>query len=48
MRKYFFNDKEHGFFKTQKRESPMNNPMAGKSHTLQPSFRQTPQWQLRC
>ncbi|CAH8518052.1 unnamed protein product [Schistosoma guineensis] len=31
MRKYFFNDKEHGFFKTQKRESPMNNPMADPS-----------------
>ncbi|KAF5400937.1 hypothetical protein EG68_09985 [Paragonimus skrjabini miyazakii] len=31
MRKYFFNDKEHGFFRNQKRESSAGNPMTDPS-----------------
>ena len=35
MRKEFFNNKETGYFKTEKREPVVNNPMTGKSyHTL--------------
>ena len=30
MRKQFFNNEESGFFKTQKREGVVQNPMAGK------------------
>ena len=29
MRKDFFNNEEHGFLKTQKREPVMKNPMTG-------------------
>ncbi|KAA0192426.1 ER membrane protein complex subunit [Fasciolopsis buskii] len=31
MRKYFFNHKEHGFFRTQKRENQVGNPMTDPS-----------------
>lgn len=31
MRRYFFNDEENGYFKTQKRPAPASNPMADPS-----------------
>lgn len=39
MRKYFFNHKEHGFFRTQKRENQVGNPMTGNSRVLLSSSR---------
>ncbi|VDN11031.1 unnamed protein product [Dibothriocephalus latus] len=31
MRKHFFNDKEVGYFKVQKRENAIKNPISGMS-----------------
>ena len=34
MRKEYFNNKERGFFKTQKREAAVKNPMSGSYHYI--------------